>query len=201
MPKDSTTLALLKEVVDGLNHIPLYSGGKLSIYLCRTEGVYQRLAVLAKKSPYSQGFHLHPLGYNIISLKNIENTSYHNEGKHRFNILEGSPKHVILHEITHGLIEDRIGWWRTRKLAFWKAEGYCEYAAGMTARMGQREYRFFDRLDHFYNEAYRKINPERRRYAQAALVVEYLMDIRNLSFDQLVDGAHCYPCLIDEMRK
>ncbi len=88
---------------------------------------------------------------------------------------------VIAHEITHGLIRHRLGWWRGVRLPMWVAEGYCDYVArdGSFPAAEGRRLLAEDRIDPTPSFRY-------YRYRQ---MVRWLIEVKHLSFEQVVERS------------
>lgn len=88
---------------------------------------------------------------------------------------------VVAHEITHGLIRHRLGWWRGIRLPSWVAEGYCDYVA--------REGSFPDARGQQLLAAGQSDPSASFRYYKDRQMMRYLKEIRGLSFEQIVARA------------
>lgn len=91
---------------------------------------------------------------------------------------------VVAHEITHGLIRRRLGWWRATSLPAWIAEGYCDYVA--------REGSFPEATGSALMAAGRNDPSAAFRYFEYRQTVRYLLDEQHLTFAQLVSRADDY---------
>ena len=69
---------------------------------------------------------------------------------------------ILAHEMTHTLMQRRLGLLRVWRLPWWKREGFASY-------VGNTEWA-----------------PEPERYRQARLRWVYLIDVRHLTFDQVI---------------
>jgi len=99
---------------------------------------------------------------------------------------------VISHEVTHKLIEKAIGSKANKKLPDWKKEGYCEYISG-------EEY-----LDirAAVNKIYTNANSfsPKFNYLKYRTLVSYLLDIKEISFKELIETEFDMNLLQEEIR-
>jgi len=85
---------------------------------------------------------------------------------------------VIAHEVTHGLIRHRVGMLRSLHLPDWIEEGYCEYVARESS---------FPETDGLRLVASGQEHPSMSfRYFLYRQMVAHLLDVKHLSFDELV---------------
>ena len=88
---------------------------------------------------------------------------------------------VIAHEITHGLIRHRLGWWRGVRLPAWVAEGWCDYVA--------REGSFPEAKGRQLMASCLSDPSPSFQYYRDRQMVRYLKETRGLSFEQIVAHA------------
>lgn len=91
---------------------------------------------------------------------------------------------VMAHEITHGLIRSKIGFWRTWRLPAWINEGYCDYIAQESSFPTAKG------VELIVSEA---DDPDPSfRYFLWRQMIAYLVQERHMSFDQIVahSGDH-----------
>jgi hypothetical protein len=69
---------------------------------------------------------------------------------------------ILAHEMTHTLMQRRLGLLRVWRLPWWKREGYASYIGNTESA------------------------PEPERYRQARLRWAYLIEVRHLTFDQVI---------------
>lgn len=83
---------------------------------------------------------------------------------------------VLAHEVTHLLLQERLGYVRNLTAPSWKKEGFCEYVSGGTQldrETGARRWRESPRDDSRY------------RYFKYYILVKYLLDEKKLSAEDL----------------
>ena len=88
---------------------------------------------------------------------------------------------VVAHEITHGLIRRRLGWWRGVRLPAWVAEGYCDYVA--------HEGSFPDVKGRQLMASGQSDPSPSFQYYKDRQMVRYLKETRGFSFEQIVARA------------
>ncbi len=186
---DSCTISLIDEVTIRLKNNPLFITCNTStphIFLCYDRELYASFAQKIGKPTNSQGFHLQPLHYSFISLSFIKEIHAQNLISHRHNILEGSPSHIIAHELMHGFISSSLGYWKARKKEEWKIEGYCEYAASVYEKKRDEEYSLSASVNRFFNGYYDDLPAGKKYYIQSSFMVEYLLEVEGMTFWSLM---------------
>jgi len=88
---------------------------------------------------------------------------------------------VIAHEMTHHLIQERLGALRSFRLPAWLSEGYCDYVAGESSFPEREGLRLiaagqFDPSPSF-------------EYFQSRKVVQYLIEQRHMPFEEIAEQA------------
>ncbi len=100
---------------------------------------------------------------------------------------------VLAHEITHGLIRHRLGWWRATTLPAWVAEGYCDDVA--------QESSFPVAKGRPLMAAGRNDPSASFDYFKYRQMVRYLKEDRHLSFEQIVALKNDAPAVEAETRQ
>jgi hypothetical protein len=85
---------------------------------------------------------------------------------------------LISHEVTHTLIEKKLGFWKYRSIPAWKNEGYCEYIGFNNANGLKEAYSFVTT----YRNDYRGGAMYRKYY----YAVTFLKKAEQMSFDDIV---------------
>lgn len=119
----------------------------------------------------------YPIINNIfISKTDIENNLVKRNAKEDN---ERSLSSVIVHEITHKLIENEIGIKANRRLEIWKKEGYCEYLS-VESKLN---------LKAGINKVYKNNSPYSSTfsYLKYRILVTYLIDVKGYTFHDLVE--------------
>jgi len=84
----------------------------------------------------------------------------------------------VAHEIAHRLLRRKVGWQRHRKMPVWLKEGYCEYVAQGAAIDEEVGLAILLQPGHVSQPGYPLF--------QNRLMVEYLINVRGLSIDELI---------------
>ena len=106
-----------------------------------------------------------------------------------YGILEGDVGHVITHEIIDELIVDRVGFLKGRFLPSWKKEGYCEYSASHYKAKQDTGYSLENMVNRYSNGFYDDVGAGRKYYVFSKILVEYLLTVRNMTFDELIEST------------
>ena len=93
----------------------------------------------------------------------------------KYTLLEGSLRHIILHEMYHTLITKQLGFWEARILPSWKKEGYAEYGASWANRKSDPSFDLKSQIDLLYNQT--NVSPVRLHYLRSQFLIQYLIDI------------------------
>jgi hypothetical protein len=140
-------------------------------YICNNDLLYTFFNFRSRRAIASN----YPLFHSIfVANANIdENVAYNNFTKRKRVLGE-----MMAHEITHTLIEKRLGFWRARILPKWKEEGYAEYMGykNPNALKESKEFLFRHAKDNsvwvFYQKSY---------YATV-----FLKDSLQMNFDEFI---------------
>ena len=100
---------------------------------------------------------------------------------------------VVAHEITHGLIRHRLGWWHGLTLPLWVAEGYCDYVA--------REGSFPDATGHRLLASGQSDLSHSFQYYKYRQMVRYLKEDEHRSFDQIAARKNDAPAVESATRQ
>jgi hypothetical protein len=102
---------------------------------------------------------------------------------------------ILAHEATHTFVQDRLGFVRSLRLAFWKKEGYAQYVAldffplsvGASALAAAEDHPSLPGGD-----------PVPRHYLEAAVVWAHRMQIEGEDFDEVIAKVEPFPRLLEE---
>jgi hypothetical protein len=100
---------------------------------------------------------------------------------------------VIAHEVTHGLIRNRVGLIKEIRSPACILEGYCEYIAGEGSFPEEEGMRLFLSGEEEASGSY--------RYFVYRLVVQYLIENQHLTFMQIFDRTRDYDATKNEVRE
>lgn len=170
-----------------LDNILDYGREQQTVFLCNDPEIFGAFARKAGRSQNVQGFNLQPLDYIFINLDFIGETRDRNTTGHQYSILEGSESHIVAHEICHGLITRRLGYWKMRRTESWKQEGFCEYAATVNLKKRDASYRFEDFASAYFAGEYQRYPPGKQFYIGSQLAAEYFLDHNNGTFEELMN--------------
>ena len=134
----------------------------------------------------TQGLHIEPIDYNFLNLTFIQEVNQKTRDAFSNTLLAGDTSHVLLHEITHGLLADFSGWWSIRKIPNWKLEGYCEYAATFSVE-GMDTNKHYEKLmqNYLYGEM-DQVASGRILYIRASLITWYCMEIEGMPLESFL---------------
>jgi hypothetical protein len=156
------------------------------IYLCDHFQLYSFFAPFARKAFACN----YPLINNIfVSRSDIEkNECYKNDFTDAYT---RKLSVVLAHEVTHTLIEKKIGFWKFKTLPSWKNEGYCDFV-GNGPQLDTAELKTVlkkNLLDEGPGATYRKYY----------LAVNYLITHNNLAFSDLVNGNQLFEEVLHQL--
>jgi hypothetical protein len=179
---------LAAEVDERLRGSGFYDSSRTDrVFFCQSQGLYTLLARLAMVTPQAQGFALSVFGNSYVSNPRVTALAERYSGTPRYGIWEGSPAHIMAHEIGHLYMTDLIGRSTWMELPHWKQEGFPEYVANIALirqdsmatlpfRIGvlndEQVWGWSDRWDRIHYEA--------------GLLVEFLLDIQGYSVEDIV---------------
>ncbi len=177
-PFPPETKPLLDDVLRRVSRSPLYDPARVHhVFLCDTPGLYAFLALWAWKSGGVTQTMVN--GHAFIRPHDIQRGTVFGRGG---EVKKGGRTlaYFIAHEVTHAMTADHTGWWRYRRLAAFQTEGYADHVA-FARQLDLRAER--EALVHDTPE----MSPSRSGlYRRYELLVDYLMDRRGLSVDDLL---------------
>lgn len=143
-----------------------------TVFLCNDYKLYTLLAPFARTSFACN----YPFVHNIfIANANVQkNEAYKNDASDRYT---RSLSALIAHEVTHTLMEHKMGFWKSRSMEDWKAEGYCDFIGNSGAGTPTEQKAFLQRSK----------NDERNgtRYKKYGIAVDYLMREKKMRFEEM----------------
>lgn len=181
---------LRKEISDAKKRLtasPIHdSSERQYIFLCSNNETYASFAKPLNASPTSQGLNILPLKHVIISLPNIRDKRERFGEEYKHTVVEGNLAHIIAHEITHGDIQDQVGMMNVRSIPQWKDEGFAEYAATIYAVRNDHSAELKARIRRAMQPDFLQGYSTQRLYIHSQILVEYLMEEEQLTFDELM---------------
>ena len=177
-PFPAESKPLLDDVLRRVSRSPLYDPDRVHhVFLCDTPALYAFLALNAWKSGGVTQTILN--GHVFIRPHDIEHgTVFGRSGE----VKKGgrSLAYFIAHEVTHAMTADHIGRWRFHELAKFQTDGYADYVA-FARHLDLRAER------QALVEDAPQMSPQRSGlYRRYELLVDYLLDRRGLSVDELL---------------
>ncbi len=186
-------LALAEEVDGRLQGSGLYDRSRSDeVYYFQKQSLYEFFVRLTFLRRVPQGYNLSALGNSYVSASMVRTLADTSAGEPRYSIYEGSAAHIIAHEVAHQYITDLIGRSVWKNLAFWKREGLPEYLANIGMMRHDRASSLRQRFEILNDAAvwYQTAGPPRdgwdRVHYEAMVLVEFQLEIRGLTIEQLV---------------
>jgi len=187
MPIGHETDSIMAEVFRRLDAVPIYNPDiKYNLCLCSTQDKFTFFARLTLRENRIMGFCL--FGSAYINGDFIKELAMRTGGQPKYLTREGSVVHVSTHELMHGYITDAYGSIASRYLPEWKVEGYCEYGVNHFVAPRDSGYTIPERIDIYLDDTMWNPTAEvHRPHYIWGLMMEYLIDVRGMSFEQVMD--------------
>ncbi|MFQ6605698.1 MAG: hypothetical protein ACE5D8_09140 [Fidelibacterota bacterium] len=172
-----------------LNEVPIYDPDKkYNLSLCSTQKNFSFFSRLTVRENRIMGFSL--LGSAYVNGDFINELRLRTGGKPKYLTREGSIAHVATHELMHGYIVDYFGSIKARTLPEWKIEGYCEYGVNQFVAPQDSGYSIAERIDIYLDDSQWNPTAEiHRPHYVWGLMMEYLINVRGLNFEQVIDDS------------
>ena len=186
-PIGQDTDSIMSEVFLRLNSVPIYDPDrKYNLCLCSTQKKFTFFAKLTKRANRIMGFCI--LGSAYINEDYINELGMKTGGQPKYLTREGSVVHVATHELMHGYINNTYGYFAARTLPEWKIEGYCEYGVNQFVAPKDIGYSIYERVDIYLDDSqWNPIAEVHRPHYVWGLMMEYLINVRGLKFEQVMD--------------
>ena len=157
------------------------------VFLIHNEGTFRFFARISFLRPDLQGFNLSLFDNSFINLSRIQRMAANSNDAPDFSIREGDIAHIVVHEIAHGYLADRIGRSAWKRLPLWKQEGYPEYVANIAEIRATDRAALVDRIDVLNDEdIWRSRRSHARVHYEAELLWEYLLEVKGYSIMEIV---------------
>lgn len=200
-PIGQETDSIMAEVFLRLYAVPIYDPDrKYNLCFCSTQKKFTFFTRLTVRANRIMGFGL--LGSAYVNEDFINELGMKTKGKPKYLTREGSVVHVATHELMHGYITDAYGSFAARALPEWKTEGYCEYGVNQFVALRDSGYSIPERIDIYLDDS--RWNPTakvHRPHYVWGLMMEYLINVRGLNFEQVmadsVNNENIYPEMMD----
>lgn len=171
------------------------------VFYIQNPDLYSIFTTLALMPEEPQGFAISFVGNSFVSRTRVAALGERTGRLPKYSIWAGDPAHTIAHEIGHLYVTDRIGRTRWLRLPRWKQEGFPEYIANIGLACEDSSATLPLRIDVLHDQSnwtsgalHGQPGWDRIHY-EAGLLVEFLLDIRGLSMDEILadsvtrDGA------------
>jgi hypothetical protein len=116
-----------------------------------------------------------------------------------YSAMEGDIQETICHEIIHSLVNKKLGGKKAADLPTWKQEGYAEYAANILPKSTDSTYSFKNRVALYMDSTFWEGNQFVFEYYEFEILVEFLMDIKKITFEQLMADTFTYEMALKEL--
>ncbi len=157
-----------------------------NIYVCNNFNLFSFLAPISRKAFACN----YPIINNIIIANcNVsQNEAFKNDAKDQYT---RNLSTLITHEATHTLIEKKIGFWKFKRLAKWKHEGYCDYVGyGQSQDLNEARAFLIEKKDE---------QKPGTNYKKFYIAVNYLMTFKKISFENLITSDISYDDMLKEI--
>ena len=189
-PIGKETDSIMSGVFLRLNEVPIYDPDrKFNLSFCSTQKKFTFFARLTARDNRIMGFCL--LGSAYVNEDYINELGMQTGGRPKYLTRGGSVVHVATHELMHGYIDDAFGYFAARSLPEWKAEGYCEYGVNQFVAPSDSGYSIPERIDIYLDDSrWNPVAEVHRPHYVWGLMMEYLINVRGLEFDEVMaDGV------------
>jgi hypothetical protein len=197
-PLDPFIRSHLDQVTEQLKTSEFYDHN-FDLDICLNDGaLYANIVSAIRGKAFAWGF------YNKVVLQGKMNykDNYVELNGYKWNLAQ-----LLTHEITHCLQFNKLGFWNSNPIANisnWKWEGYAEYVSRQTAN--QKDIRYnLNQLEKTDNNTW-EITLEdstitSREYYHYWTLVQYCLDIKNMSYSQLLTDSTSEYNINQEMMK
>ena len=179
---------LAKEVEDRLIGSRFYDSSRNNkVFYFQNQNLYRCFARLAMVTSKAQGFALSVFGNSYVDQTRILELASFTRGVPKYGIWEGSPAHIIAHEIGHLYLTEQIGREEWMNLPHWKQEGFPEYIANIASIRKDNLATLANRIKVLNDDQmWDWSNRWDRIHFEAELLVEFLLDVQGNTVEQIV---------------
>jgi len=157
------------------------------VFFFDSQSKYAFFARLSLVTTQAQGFALSVFNNTYVSSPNIASLARRTGGRPRYGIWEGDPAHTVAHELGHHYMINRLGRDTWTELPHWKQEGFPEYVANIALIRSDSAATLPHRIDLLADgENWGGQQRWDRMHYGAALMVEFLLDVRGYTLDDIV---------------
>jgi hypothetical protein len=162
-------------------------------FFFQSQSLYSLFARLTMVTPLAQGFAISAFGNSYVSATRVAALAEKWKGSPKYSLWEGSPAHIIAHEIAHQYMIDLFGRRMWQQLPHWKQEGFPEYMANIAVIREDSLATLSQRIGVLNSDrAWRATSgwdrrPWDRIHYEAELLVEFLLDVHGYTIDEIVE--------------
>lgn len=183
--------ALAQELQEQLQFCKVYNDSiPIAIYFCDEAATFDFFAKITGATLPSQGFTLAYLNKVFISKPYISEVFKSRNNAQKlvpYSVMSGALEAVVKHELIHAYVYEFLDAESYANLPFWKQEGYAEYAAHLALKQRDSLYSFEKRVALYRDTEFWRENMAVKSYLEASLLVELLLDQKQLTLQELFD--------------
>ena len=128
---------LIQAVIDADKRIrvsELYdSAFTANIFLCNNPELYNTFTFFAGVNKNSSGLNISLFNNSFINLQRVSLLKNFHDLRITNSHLSGDLSQILAHELTHNLVANHLGFFKTKNLPRWKSEGYSEYISTISS--------------------------------------------------------------------
>lgn len=169
---------------------------KISLFFSKTEAQYYRSIFFNGK--YSLAMNYLFLNRIIISPSNLQEDRVMRQLS---SFTARKLSDVIVHEVAHNYLYEKIGFFKYLSISKWKNEGFCDYISnsssfdiplGIKIFIGEKNDKLLQKGE-FYEHIY--------AYFEYRLIVDYLFHFKKINFNDFIKNKFNLPLLKAEIKK
>jgi hypothetical protein len=175
-----------------------------NIYIFSSESKFKFYANVAGSAYPAQGFNMHAFDKIYISKPFIEQVHSDRQEANKivpYSAMEGNLEETICHEIIHSFVYNKLGNKKASSLPTWKQEGYAEYGANILLKRNDTTYSFKKRIELYNDASFWDGNKFVFDYYEAEILVEFLIDVKKMTFEQLMADTFTYDIALKELNE
>lgn len=188
-PIEDDLLDVVDNTAERMKSIKIYDPKDTHyVYLVYDTRLFGSFADKLKMGSTIQALTINPFGYILLNMTAIERTANIYDDHYPYTLYQGDPAYTLSHELMHVLTTSELGFFSSWFLADWKREGYAEYGATLYNRQRDSTYTLSDRINRYMDGYYDELSENQQSYIRSGIIVEYLLDIEQTGFDQLMNA-------------
>ena len=175
-----------------------------NIYIFSSESKFKFYASIAGSGYPAQGFNMHVFNKIYISEPFIEQVHSDRKAANKivvYSAMEGNTQETICHELIHSFVYKKLGSKKAASLPTWKQEGYAEYASNIFPKRIDTTYSFKNRVELYKDSIFWEGNKFVFEYYESEILVEFLIDIKKITFEQLMADTFTYEMALKELNE